>query len=313
MSPYMQELSVYAGHIDVYQRGAELIEKFLGVGSSAATIYRVTNHYGAAIEPLLYQPSAPVRVADEEVVYAEIDGSMIFTDQQWREVKLGRVFASDAIEEPASTDRGQSIGKSEYTAHLGTSREFCQKFLHSTEKYRALGARLVFLSDGARWISQWVSEQYPRATQILDFYHAVEYLAEFAQVSISDAAERSRWLAEQKALLLAGRLDRLIATVTARAVGSKRGVKEHAERVVGYYTVNRERMRYDEYIRRGLYIGSGAIESAHRTVVQRRMKLSGQRWSNPGAEHVLNLRACSLSGKWDLVENLIKHPPVPVD
>src|SRR5690348_7552077 len=91
-SPYLQELMVYAGHLDVYQRGAEIIEKFLRIPSNASQIYRVTNHHAEALSTVLYDATPAREISDDGVVYAEIDGSMIFTDNQWREVKLGRVF-----------------------------------------------------------------------------------------------------------------------------------------------------------------------------------------------------------------------------
>ncbi len=62
-------------------------------------------------------------------------------------------------------------------------------------------------------------------------------------------------------------------------------------------------MNYPEYQSKGYMIGSGAIESAHRTVIQRRMKLSGQRWSVKGAQNMLNLRCLAMSGHWNLIEH----------
>ena len=307
----MQELMVYAGHLDVYSRGAEIVEKFLRVETNASQIYRVTNHHGRALADVLYQQSAAREVAAGEVVYAEIDGSMIFTDNQWREVKLGRVFASSDVEAASGLDRGGRITRSEYTGHLGGVAEFTEKFRLTVDPYAALNERLVFVVDGAVWIHRWVSEQYPHATQILDFYHAVEHLAEFARVAIADETERGIWIAKQKALLLAGRLDRVIGNVR-RIVNEHGDLSQQGAQLIEYYRNNRERMRYDEYIRRGLSIGSGAIESAHRTVVQRRMKLSGQRWANTGAENILDLRVCSMSGKWDMVVDIIRRPHAPV-
>jgi hypothetical protein len=65
-----------------------------------------------------------------------------------------------------------------------------------------------------------------------------------------------------------------------------------------YLRNNRSRMLYGQYRRRGLMIGSGPIESAHRNVIQQRLKLAGQRWSEPGAQAVLNLRLLHKSGHW---------------
>jgi hypothetical protein len=78
--------------------------------------------------------------------------------------------------------------------------------------------------------------------------------------------------------------------------------------LINYYTSNAYRMDYQAYKNIGAgIIGSGAIESAHRTVVQKRMKQSGQRWSNQGAQNMLNLRVLNMNQQWDKVVQLIKR------
>ncbi len=79
----------------------------------------------------------------------------------------------------------------------------------------------------------------------------------------------------------------------------------HGER--GYLRENSYRMDYRSYLQQGLMVGSGAIEAAHRTLVQQRMKLSGQRWSDQGANNLLNLRVCQMSGNWPLLIRHIKN------
>lgn len=69
----------------------------------------------------------------------------------------------------------------------------------------------------------------------------------------------------------------------------------------------KKRMNYKQYLERGLQIGSGAIESANRNVVQARMKQSGQRWSRKRAQYILDLRTCHMSGKWNIVIDLIRE------
>ena len=68
--------------------------------------------------------------------------------------------------------------------------------------YEHLSERLVFISDGASWIHKWQRSAYPRATQILDFYHVCEHLAAFAQTAISDQAQRKKWFDDRKTELL---------------------------------------------------------------------------------------------------------------
>ena len=65
-------------------------------------------------------------------------------------------------------------------------------------------------------------------------------------------------------------------------------------------------MQYKDYREKGYMIGSGAIEAAHRNVVQQRLKLSGQRWSIAGAHQIVNLRASKKSNQWNTVVQLIK-------
>jgi hypothetical protein len=77
--------------------------------------------------------------------------------------------------------------------------------------------------------------------------------------------------------------------------------------VIRYFENNAYRMNYQAYEKKGYYIGSGAIESAHRTVIQKRLKLAGQRWSIEGAQQVLNLRVMRMSGKWNLIRDAIRE------
>ncbi|HMX41702.1 MAG TPA: hypothetical protein PKD78_15295, partial [Saprospiraceae bacterium] len=97
-----------------------------------------------------------------------------------------------------------------------------------------------------------------------------------------DALKRRRWLDEQAERLLNGGLEQVVQSVQAFTLPCPKARKEQ-QNLVNYLLENDYRMKYQEYIENGLFIGSGAIESAHRTVVQCRLKRSGQRWSESGA------------------------------
>jgi len=195
---------------------------------------------------------------------------MILTDDGWREVKLGRVFGSADIAQGKAKERGQGIEKSCYAAHLGGHQVFCQRMAALIEPYRPLDDRLIFLSDGARWIEKWITKTYPNATQILDFYHAVSHLSAFSEDVFADKLQRQLWVEEQKTLLLEAKLETLIAAIRKVRRNRSKTLKQKARTLIGYYLENRTRMAYDHYLEKGYYIGSGAIESAHRTVVHRR-------------------------------------------
>ncbi|HVB03501.1 MAG TPA: hypothetical protein VNE41_07250 [Chitinophagaceae bacterium] len=100
-------------------------------------------------------------------------------------------------------------------------------------------------------------------------------------------------------------IERVIKNI-ARLAEKQKSVEEARNNLLQYYQDNKDRMDYKRYRTMGAgLIGSGAIESAHRTVIQKRMKLSGQRWTRKRAQNMLALRCTRLSGKWDKVIDLI--------
>ena len=197
------------------------------------------------------------------------------------------------------------IRHSSYQAHLGSHDAFLDKFEPLVDAYEPLGERLVFVNDGAKWIWKWVDEHYPKATQILDFYHAVERLCEYAVIYFADKKRRGEWIAQQKTKLLDDQIDSVIASIEAMPCKTekKRNAKQ---KLLTYYQNNRLRMYYQTYKAKGLMIGSGPIESAHRTVIQKRLKQSGQRWTIEGAQKVVNLRVANMNRQWDSVVQLIR-------
>jgi len=88
-------------------------------------------------------------------------------------------------------------------------------------------------------------------------------------------------------------------------LAGNKGLNKSKNKLLAYLTNNKKRINYGKFIREGLLIGSGAIEAANRDVIQKRMKLSGQRWTVQGAKQMLNLRTCYKSNKQHLIKNLI--------
>jgi hypothetical protein len=169
------------------------------------------------------------------------------------------------------------------------------------DAYEVIKDKLVFISDGAPWIKNWVEDAYPQAVSILDYYHAAEHLHGFAEKHFKDEKKRNQWTDKQKELLLQSKVATVIKNV------KKLSDSKESLQLIEYYEANRQRMDYSRYKQIGAgIIGSGAIESAHRTVVQKRMKLSGQRWSGIGAQNMLNLRVTSMNGRWDKIIALTK-------
>lgn len=300
ISPYLQEKLVFLGQLDVYKQAAQVAQILLGLSIASSQIYRLTKHYGAAIEAALDQPLLTDQ-APKGIVYVQADGAMLLTDEGYKENKLSRIFNATALKMSPVEDRGGHIESSLFTAHLGNAIDFTAKFRAHLDSYKPLGADLIFISDGAIWLRQLMTIHYPQATLILDFWHAMSYIGSVGTAAYRTPKSRTAWIEKQHSLLLNSELDKVLIAIKALRISG-----DLRNSVCSYLEANRDRMDYAGYQKRGLLIGSGAIESAHRTVVQKRLKRSGQRWSVAGAQCVLNLRTCFMSDRWELVRKQIE-------
>jgi hypothetical protein len=285
---------VYAGVSEVYAESEDFFERLLRVSVSSSQVYRVTMDAGEALcEEALYEGKKY-----EETVYGMVDGSMIFTDNGWKEVKVGRVFSSQALVRQGSeaTIPRFEVQQSDYCACQDTNEVFKPKFEALLAHVSA--EQLVLINDGCTWIGQWLQSEYPKATHILDYYHAVEHLAQATQ----NVRKSSDWLEKQKNLLKESKLDKVIDNIQK----IKALDKKNKDKLIQYYQNNRYRMDYATYLANGLCIGSGAIEVAHRTLIQKRMKLSGQRWGT-GTNARIKLRVAFKSNKQQLVNQLFRN------
>jgi hypothetical protein len=306
ISPYMQELMTYSGQLECYGRCEDIMEKYTGVKVNPSQIYRVTDYVSESLEKEDLKSERTLRpLSKKDVLYVEIDGSMISTrnsDEPWKEVKPGRLFRdADCMNPNTETCYMQA---SQYVGHFGGREDFCKKIKGVIDSYGDLRERLVFINDGAAWIREWIADTYPLSCSILDFYHASEYLYDFAEKAFSDACEKKQWCERQKELLLASEVETVIDNIS-RTVSKA----DDKKKITTYYQNNKSRMKYKQYRNIGSgIIGSGAIESAHRTVIRKRMKLSGQRWSTKGAKNMLRLRVFDMNNQWGKVIDFLKMP-----
>ena len=227
-------------------------------------------------------------------------------DGHFREVKTAVLLRPDERVEPSPGRR--SVLRRVLVTCLGNADRVFDHIWAKLCELRWLGPDtvMVIVGDGAEWIWNRAA-MFPRRCEILDFWHAVEKAWEFARPRYGEgsslATEFAHRIAED---LRAGRVDDVIARLTRL-----RPAAEHQERLaalIKYYTDHRHRMRYDEYLRLGYGIGSGAVESSHKQVVQARMRQAGMRWSEAGARRLLALRVLLLNGDWPLLDRLAMKP-----
>lgn len=301
ISPRMQELMVFAGQMDCYESCGEIIGEFLDVKVSSSQVHRVTDTYGKEIGKTINEHTTLTPIKKQEVLYVEADGSMVLTREEgWKEVKLGRIFkSSDCIH---AAEKPGWISNSQYVAHLGGHKKFIEQMEYLIDSYIHPNTEVVFITDGAPWLRNWIEDAYPCSHSILDYYHASEYLHAFSREYFKDPDKEKQWLEEQQKILLESSVYQVIENV--RNIGSK---NKEAKRLIEYFQANAERMDYKRYQEIGCgIIGSGAIESAHRKVIQKRMKQAGQRWSKEGAQNMLNLRVVKCNHQWEKIITLTK-------
>ncbi len=304
MAPYFKDIVCYVGQSECYESSSALIEKTMSIEVDDNTIHRLCNEYGEKSELWLAEERTTEQgnpeVGSTEVLYAHCDSGMVLTrPSEWKEVKVGRIYSSGDLMK-VYKDRGY-INNSRYTFHLGGHEKFEDQMSDYLDDYEHLKERLVVIIDGDQWLEKWVTAQYPKATQILDFYHAMEHIAKFGKLS-KTKKERIGWMDQIREILLEKGGQAVVDEIKKMHLTNSK-TKVERKNLLGYLERNLFRMNYPAYRKKGLQIGSGAMEAAHRTLVQKRCKLSGQRWSKKGATNIIRLRNLNMNNQWYRLTN----------
>lgn len=311
LSEGLQEWVIGLGATTSFVEAAWWLEKLTRIRVSSETVRQQTESRGKKLETVqqvaneqvvkTQEPVAPLDPAPGMLV-VETDGVMVRYQDGWHEVKIGLV---------AGHQDGKMMAPS-YVAAQESADEFGPRLLTEAARRGALevvdwkGAvtqrglavlrEVTMLGDGAPWIWNLAAEYFGERTEIVDFYHASEHLWTVARALYGVGTEKAKaWAGEQIDILFEKGVEPVLETL-AKAKGETTEVTEVLRQERGYFKVNAPRMAYPMFRERGLPIGSGAVESSAKHLVQKRMKLPGARWSKPGAQAVLNVRSHILSG-----------------
>jgi len=163
---------------------------------------------------------------------------------------------------------------------------------------------VVFMADGKPALWTQKEAQFPGIVEILDFYHADEYLWEIAHLFCAEGSkEAAEWVTSKEEKLKSGKVGYVIGGIKQMLTKGSRiqgqSKRDRLEKIIHYFERNRHRMRYDEYLALGYPIGTGAVEGACKNLVKERMEGTGMRWTVAGAEAILQLRSVYLSHYWN--------------
>jgi hypothetical protein len=249
--------------------------------------------------PILYvqMDGTGVPVVKKETVgrQGKTDGQPAHT----REVKLGCVFTQSRWDQEGYPIRDPD--STTYTGAIETAEEFGKRIYLEAWKRGWSGAeKKVVMGDGAEWIWNLADQHFPGAIQIVDLYHARQHLWELAhRLHPHDEVNQKAWMkVHQKHLLDKGKMEKLVCAL--RSIHSAHPeVAEKIRTEADYFERNAARMRYPNFRRQHLFVGSGVIEAGCRTVIGSRLKQSGMFWTLRGANAIIALRCCHLNGRFE--------------
>ena len=155
------------------------------------------------------------------------------------------------------------------------------------------------IGDGAAWIWNLSRSYFPNAIEIVDIYHSREHLWELGQHLFPlDRKQRRRWVRRRKKQLDEGRIEHLVRSLRGIRADTP-ALSEKLRIEAAYFEGHADRMRYAEFRRQDLFVGSGVIEAGCRTVIGGRLKRSGMFWTVDGANAIIALRCAQLSNRFE--------------
>ncbi|MCX5770514.1 MAG: ISKra4 family transposase [Candidatus Hydrogenedentes bacterium] len=320
-SPGVQRLEARFGAKETFKEVADDLGLAAGIAVSAKDAERVAEEIGHAVEQWVQRECAEQRRADPvlpdgppvETLYVEFDGTGIPMvpaelagrkgkqpdgSAKTREVKLGCVFTQIACD-----DAGRPIRDPASTTFVGAI-ESAEQFgwrIYGEARRRGMGGagQVVTITDGAEWARNLAVTHFPHAEHIVDFYHAAEHVTRLVKLLYERNpkfidAQRERWTTD----LYEGRVQNVIAQASA-LLPKPRDVMKDARKEIAYLAKNKDRMKYDQYRARRLFIGSGVIEAGCKHLIGHRLKQSGMEWTLRGANAIIALRCTIFSRRFE--------------
>lgn len=295
--------------------------KFLcGIDVSAKEAERIAEDIGAEIiatkqDEIAYsltELNTPEPETPAKIMYIEYDGTGVPIRKQelagvkgkqadgsakTREMKTGCIFTQSGLDDEGKPVR--DADSTTYFSQIGQLDDF-SKLLYSEAVKRGIdyAGQVVVIGDGAKWIWSLANDNFPNATQIIDLYHAKEHIYDVLRTTIPNETELHTKKEQFYKMLENGDIDGLVACFAKLPADTE----EKSEKIrieSNYFMQNKKRMQYQDFRRRGLFVGSGVIEAACKNVIGKRLKQSGMRWSVDGANKIAALRCAVMSGKFE--------------
>jgi hypothetical protein len=322
LTPGLERVVTLAGTVaDSFERAAEVVQEMAGIRLGESTVERTTEDAGARLAEAVQagQTFGPKVVwpwhkdyEGRRCAYVELDATGVRQQGEGGQAAEGRMayvgmVCNPSPEWPWPDEKPQPM-QARYLSGLYPLVEMGPLLRKPAAQVGMdVADRWLGLSDGGNGLESRLTENFPRLeVVILDFFHPAEKLTGLARLLHPKDEACAEEQARQWRQLLKEEGGALLAAVLREWLWPRRpGLAEAVAEVVGYLEGHAHRMEYPEYVAKGWCIGSGAIESACKTVVGQRLKLAGMRWGEDGADAVCHLRALyrSEKGQWEAFWN----------
>jgi hypothetical protein len=323
LSPGVRRMIGRVGGKEPFDEGRADLEELAGVIVSTKAVERAAEAIGADIE----ERAKPIREAavtgkvvtleskrtSIDRMYIAMDGTGVpvlpsetvgrkgkseFGDAKTREARLGCVFTQTKADDSGNPMRDED--STSYVGAIENAEQFGPRIYAEAVRRGVREAKeVVVLGDGAPWIWTIADLHFHGATQVLDVYHALEHMTLIGKSVYPVMDKRAKkWLDHRIEQVKRGDIAAVVRSLK-RLHPEGQEASSLLSREIEYFQKNRERMRYDEFRKRGLFTGSGVVEAGCKTVMGRRLKQSGMRWTVRGANAIIALRCCQMSGLWE--------------
>lgn len=286
-----------------YEEVVETLQEVGQIGISKTSVWRLSQRWGAQFQARASSQTGVARSDPEPVerMSASLDGAMVYVlEEGWKELKVGTVSevvcqpVLDPItleEEPLARARNTS-----YVAQLAGAEVIGkQVWQEAVRRGWQRVPETEVVADGAAWIWNLAGDYFYDSTQVVDWYHATEHLANAAQqLYPQHEGVRKRWLHEHKTLLFQGHADRVVQHLYRKAETAPSATADVLRQEAGYFETHKHRMYYLDFRNDGWLIGSGTVESAAKQY-KHRFTGPGMRWSRAGLENLIPVRSLVLS------------------
>jgi hypothetical protein len=322
LSPGVRRMLAMVGQAAPFEHGRQQMEVLAGLKVTAKAVERTAEAIGENIAhseeaeiQRAVQLDLPIIIGEPvPILYVQMDGTGVpvvkketvgrkgKTDGQpahTREVKLGCVFTQTkwdlegyAIRDPGSTT---------YTGAIEPAEEFGKRLYGEAWKRGWNRAqKRVVLGDGAEWIWNLADQHFPGALQIVDLYHARQHLWELVRrLYPNHTVAQKAWMKQhQKRFLDQGKIEKLVASLRS-ITSTNPEVIDKLRTEADYFRRNAARMRYPDFRRQHLFVGSGVVEAGCKSVIGSRLKQSGMFWTLRGANAIIALRCCHINNRFE--------------